>query len=85
MSDSPFVLSRHAKAMLAERGIELAWVEEVLRIPEGSDRKEDGTLHFWGSVEARGGRFLRVIVNPGADPPKVVTAFFDRSLGRRSS
>ena len=48
MSGCPFSLSNHAKAMSAERGIELAWVEEVLRSPEGSDRKEDGTIHFWG-------------------------------------
>jgi hypothetical protein len=39
MVDVSFTLSRHAKAMLAERGIELAWVEEVIKSPEGSDPK----------------------------------------------
>jgi hypothetical protein len=85
MVDVSFTLSRHAKAMLAERGIELAWVEEVIKSPEGSDPKEDGTVHFFKRIAGHGGRFLRVIVNPGANPPKVVTAFFDRGLGRRST
>ncbi len=85
MGDVSFQLSRHAATVMAEREIELAWVEEVLKSPEGSDPKGDGTVHFFKRIEGHGGRFLRVIVNPGVNPPKVVTAFFDRGLGRRSS
>jgi len=55
MSHCRFVLSHHAKAMLEERGIQLAWVEEVIEKPEGSDRKEDGTMHFWGPSKLVGG------------------------------
>ncbi|MBC7093540.1 hypothetical protein H5T53_06010 [Candidatus Bipolaricaulota bacterium] len=55
---------------------------------ESPDRKEpktDGTVHYIKAIMEYGGRYLRVVVNPNIRPPKIVTVFFDRWLGRRET
>ena len=74
----------HAVQMLVERRIEREWVDHVLAEPDGVHEKEDGTVHYVGAIARCGGRVLRVVINPSSEPPRVVTAFFDRRLGRRS-
>ena len=73
-------LTAHAATVIAERGIELAWVERVLRAPERvhADRTDPALTHALGRVEERGQRVLRVVYNASASPPRVVTAYFDR-------
>ena len=70
----------HARDMLAERGIPDAWVVRTVESPLRTENHDDGTTHYLCNVPERGGRVLRVVVNPEASPPTVVTVFFDRRL-----
>ncbi len=76
-----FTLSKHARTVLQERGIEEGWVEAtILRPTRREDDVADPALeHRLCRIEAFGNRVLRVIVTRG-EPPHIVTAFFDRSL-----
>jgi uncharacterized protein YuzE len=69
---------------MAERGIELAWVERVLRAPERvhADRTDPTLTHALGRIEEQDQRVLRVVYNASASPPRVVTAYFDRRQRR---
>ena len=74
-------LSRHALLRLHRRGLDLSWVEEVVRHPEWSqpDRNDPQLERRFGRIEAMGGRALRVVVLPiTAQKCRVVTAFLDR-------
>jgi hypothetical protein len=75
-----YELTAHAAAVMAERGIELAWVERVLRAPERvhADRTDPTLTHALGRIEEHDQRVLRVVYNASASPPRVVTAYFDR-------
>ena len=77
-----YELSEHARDMLKERNIQPAWVESALEKPDRKQTREDGTIHYVKAIEQQEGRYLRVVVNPGRKPPRVVTFFFDRRLGR---
>lgn len=76
----PFDLTSHARAVLAERRIDLAWVDRVLAAPTRSepDRFDPSLRHALAPIEERDGRVLRVVYNPEVNPIRVVTAFFDR-------
>jgi len=73
-------LTAHAKDALAKRQIALEWMEQVLSAPEWTERDPaDADLeHRLAHVAAFGNRVLRVIVNVKIDPPRIVTAYFDR-------
>lgn len=86
MRPGAFVLTEHARVALAERGIELAWVERVLTDPQWTalDEADPELRHAAGRIAEHGDRYLRVIYNSNAIPWRVVTAYFDRSLrGKR--
>ncbi len=68
--------------MLKERNIAERWVRSVMDNPIRREQAEDGTVHFLGFIEEHGNRCLRVVVNPRADPPRIVTLLFDRRIGR---
>ncbi len=70
--------------MLEERKIKEEWVRSALRDPERKEKKEDGTVDYLRSIEEFDNHYLRVAVNPDAQPPRIVTVFFDRRLGRKT-
>ena len=77
----PVQLTRHARAMLAERRIEEAWVERTIEAPEAieQDRVDPRLEHCLRRIPEHGDRVLRVVVaNRAGDSARVVTAFFDR-------
>lgn len=80
MGEYRYELTAHAAAVIAERGIESAWVERVLRAAERvhADRSDPTLTHALGRIEERDQRVLRVVYNASASPPRVVTAYFDR-------
>ncbi len=80
MTDGAFELSAHAAAVIAERGIEMAWVERAMRQPERSetDRWDTALTHALLRIHERDDRVLRVVYNGSTRPPRVVTAYFDR-------
>jgi len=65
---------------MEERGISSDWLQQALDAPARRVSNPDGTLHYLRPMEAFGGRWLRVVVNPATDPPLVVTVFLDRRL-----
>ena len=85
MARTKFELSAHAATVIAERKIELAWIERALLEPERTEPgRHDPTLtHAFARISERGGRVLRVVYNAQTDPPRIVTAYFDRTLKDR--
>ena len=66
--------------MIAERGIDEAWVWRTVNDPQKKTLEVNGNTHFVKSIEEHGGRRLRVIINEAVEPNRIVTAFFDRRL-----
>jgi Domain of unknown function (DUF4258) len=73
--------TQHFEDMLLERQIDRSWVERTISEPERIEEPGDGTRHYIRRIIERGERWLRVIVNVSAQPPRAVTVFFDRRLG----
>lgn len=80
-----YQLTQHAKDVLADRGIALAWVERTLDAPARAepDPADPDLEHRWARITEYGDRVLRVILNRATTPPRVVTAFFDRGMRER--
>lgn len=81
MADVAF--SKHAQDVMRERQIPEEWVLRAIAAPDRTDNRSDGTTHYIKAIPEHEGRFMRVVVNPGATPMRVVTVFFDRRLGRQ--
>ena len=79
-----FVYTEHALDMLGERKIKDEWVRRTLEAPERKEQKEDGTVDFLRPIEESDNHYLRVAVNPNARPPRIITVFFDRRIGRKA-
>jgi hypothetical protein len=68
---------------MAQRGIGVRQIAQTLAQPNRTEvDREDPELRH--AVRRFGRVFLRVVYNHLAHPPRVVTAFFDRRLGRKS-
>jgi len=77
--------TKHFIEMLKERDISLEMVDATMTLPDRVENIEDGTRHYLKQFDTAGGRWLRVIVNMESDPPRRITAFFDRSLRRKQN
>ncbi|MFH1485438.1 MAG: DUF4258 domain-containing protein [Chloroflexota bacterium] len=77
-----YEFSEHAYVMLKERNIQEVWVQRAIENPDVKEEKQDGTVHYLRAIPEHGYRYLRVVVNPEAEPQRVVTLFFDRRTGR---
>ncbi|HZQ72192.1 MAG TPA: DUF4258 domain-containing protein [Burkholderiales bacterium] len=75
-----YELSDHAMEVLTEREIPTTWVIRVLAAPERTerDRSDPELMHALGRIAERDGRVLRVVYNALVQPPRIVTAYFDR-------
>jgi hypothetical protein len=73
----------HLGDMLEERHIARDWVQRAIDSPDETEEHDDGTRHHLKQIPEFGNRWLRVIVNVTKQPPKGVTAFFDRRLRKR--
>ena len=78
----PFELTNHAKAVVAERGIALEWIERVMIAPQRRevDLRDSALNHALGRIPEHGGRVLRVVYNENVKPWRIITAYFDRTL-----
>jgi len=72
--------TQHFEDMLLERQIDRLWVERAISEPESIEEPGDGTRHYLRRITEHGERWLRVIVNVSAQPPRAVIAFFNRRL-----
>jgi Domain of unknown function (DUF4258) len=75
--------SEHATTVLAERAIPREWVERTLTTPDQQETRPDGNVHYLKVIQEHAGRVLRVVVNPGKIPERIVTVFFDRRIKGR--
>jgi len=82
--NSPMDWSRHFKQILDERNIRQEWVDQTIASADRIEEKPDGTTHFVKRIDQYDKRWLRVIVTTRVEPHRVVTAFFDRRLRRKS-
>lgn len=80
---SEIELSTHAKEMLKERNILEAWVWRTINTPDKKRRGADYNMHYTKAIKEYGGRILHIVVNQDVQPNRIVTAFFDRRLGKR--
>lgn len=80
MPEPRYELTSHALTVIAERQINTAWIERVLENPDRTEPgKADPSLtHALGRIPEHGDRVLRVVYNARVDPPRIVTAYFDR-------
>jgi hypothetical protein len=77
-----YIFTEHAKHVIAEREILVAWIERVFFKPEKieTDQKDFTLKHSLGRIHEHGGRVLRVVYNDLTRPKRIVTAYFDRSM-----
>ena len=77
-----FVFTQHAQDVIDARGIDPAWVALTLGLPEATlrDARDPQLTHALRRIPEHGGRVLRVVYTRRTDPPRVVTAYFDRTL-----
>ena len=75
-----YELTVHAAAIIAERKIDLAWIELALSDPDRieADRSDKSLTHAFARIKDLDDRVLRVVYNASVNPPRVVTAYFDR-------
>ena len=66
--------------MLVERNIPVERVYRSLASPDYAEVGEDNNTHYIKAIPEFGGRFLRVVVNPGESLGRIVTFFFDRRI-----
>lgn len=73
-------MTQHAADAMAEREIDLAWVEFVLTNPQRTepDRTDPDLVHALAPIAEHGDRVLRVVYNPSTKPARIVTCYFDR-------
>ncbi|MEO6543410.1 MAG: DUF4258 domain-containing protein [Nitrospiraceae bacterium] len=79
-------LTDHARESLRKRPtIRLEWVERVLQQPERvePDSVDAELEHRLGRIPEYDGRVLRVIVKKAANPPRIITCYFDRKMRRQ--
>ncbi len=84
MSEYRISFTRRADTVLAERGIERAWIERTLNEPETIERDLSGagTYRAFRAIAERGNRVLRVVYTQSGDDVRIITAFFDRARRR---
>jgi len=75
-------LTEHAARALHERGIRVAWIRRTVEEPERLEFAGDGTVHCIARVKEHDGRWLWVVARHEAGAVVVITAFFDRRVGR---
>jgi hypothetical protein len=74
-------LSRHAREVMIQRGIEERWIYSVLESPSLCREIGSEEVHFFGVIEAAEGRCLKVVANP--QKVLIVTVYFDRKMRKR--
>lgn len=82
MAGPRYEISAHAASVIAERQIEIAWIDRVLENPDRIEpgKFDPGLTSKLGRIAERDGRILRVVYNGNVDPPRIVTVYFDRGL-----
>ena len=82
MSDPLYELTEHAKQRVAERSIQLDWVSRAFLNPNRviPHPDDESCRHAYVVIPEYGNRVLKVVYKHTDNPPRVVTAFFDRKM-----
>ena len=77
-----YELTQHARDVLQERQIAVAWMERALGQPALSlpSQSDPAVESRFVRIPEYGNRVLRVVVNKQAVPERVVSVYFDRSM-----
>ncbi|MGH8528553.1 MAG: DUF4258 domain-containing protein [Nevskiales bacterium] len=77
-----YSLTAHAQAVIQERGIKPAWLEQVLNTPTRvePDKADPDLKHHLGAIAEYDDRVLRVVADIRVRPARVVTVYFDRAM-----
>ena len=79
----PLVFTAHARQVMAERELDMEWVERTARYPEWTERDPDPAVERrFRLVPERGGRILRVACVESAHDIRIVSTFLDRRARR---
>jgi hypothetical protein len=80
----PIRLTMHAREVIEDRGLSVAWVEATVTAPESTQADPlDPTLtRAFRSIPEAAGRILRVVYRHAGDETVIVTAHFDRGASR---
>ena len=78
--NSALDFTAHARTMMQERIIHEDWVMNTVNTPDITELRGADEMHYVKRIPEAGGKNLRVILNPSANPPRVITAFFDRRV-----
>jgi hypothetical protein len=75
-----YILTDHARKVLAERDIAIEWLESTLEFPtlREPDTSDPTLERRYRAIPEREGRVLRVVVDANVVPLRVVSVFFDR-------
>ena len=78
---STLAFTAHAATVNAERGTQFEWVIRAVNTPAKvtPHATDPHLLHAFAPIAEYGNRILHVAYNRSADPPRVVTAYFDRA------
>ena len=81
----PVVLTHHAETKIAERGLQLIWVEQTAREPDWTEPEPDDPQaeRRFRAVAAREGRVLRAVCVETKNTIRIITAMFDRGARRK--
>lgn len=76
--------THHAETVMAQRGIERAWIVRVVLAPDWirPDTVDPALTRAFGRIPERDGRVLRVVYSRAGDDLRIVTAFLDRGARR---
>ncbi len=66
---------------MRDRGLSEAMIRRTVQYPHRCRSVAGGKVHYFRAWRERGGLYLRVIVDPARR--RIVSAYFDQSLGRR--
>ena len=82
MCDPLYELTEHAKQRVAERSIQLDWISRAFLCPaKVSPHPDDESCRYaYVVIPEYRNRVLKVVYNYTENPPRVVTAFFDRKM-----
>ena len=80
----PIVLTDHVRHAIAERALEVAWIERTARSPEWVEPEplDPSAERRFRTVPERDGRILRVVCAENDAIIVIVTAFLDRRARR---
>ena len=79
-----FVLTQHAKDVILRRAISMEWIQQAIQQGKVErDQVDEKLEHRLIRIQGYDNRVLRVIIDPGSKPIKIISAYFDRTMKKK--